>query len=283
MMGRGKTFGSGIAKKVMSRRSKAELQFPMVRIARFFKVENLQYDPIKSESQIDIIIVSKLFPILGDVLEPAMQGCDMIGRVRTGIGKSLGFDIPIMDKIILFIEKHGRERNPLAIILAPTRELALQGEKEFYEFALNLNTLCIYGGMPISQQMDALKQGVDLVVGPPGRVIDLIKSSSLNLSEEKNSLWGPRRRFNILVAADDDQIAKTLVEDNNHYDEKSSIMFMDADNSASSVSIFHLFGFNMVLEYTTRINATEMLLDIASQGKTRSYALCSWETCLKDN
>ncbi|CAA3011131.1 DEAD-box ATP-dependent RNA helicase 53-like [Olea europaea subsp. europaea] len=131
--------------------------------------------------QTNIITVSKLFP--GVVLEPTMQGRNMICRVRTGTGKTLAFDIPILDKIIRFIEKHGRGRNPLAVILTPTRELARQVEKEFYESALNLNTLCIYGGMPISHQMDALKQGVDVVVCTPGRVIDLIKRGSLNLLE----------------------------------------------------------------------------------------------------
>ncbi|KAL2464928.1 DEAD-box ATP-dependent RNA helicase 53 [Abeliophyllum distichum] len=127
--------------------------------------------------------ISKLFPIQRAVLEPAMQGLDMIGRARTGTGKTLAFGIPIMDKIIRFNEKHGRGRNPLALILAPTRELARQVDKEFYESAPNLETLCVYGGMPISRQMDTLKRGVDVVVGTPGRIIDLIKRGSLNLSE----------------------------------------------------------------------------------------------------
>ncbi|KAL2482189.1 DEAD-box ATP-dependent RNA helicase 53 [Forsythia ovata] len=127
--------------------------------------------------------ISKLFPIQRAVLEPAMQGLDMIGRARTGTGKTLAFGIPIMDKIIRFNEKHGRGRNPLALILAPTRELARQVDKEFYESAPNLETLCVYGGMPISRQMDTLRHGVDVVVGTPGRIIDLIKRGSLNLSE----------------------------------------------------------------------------------------------------
>ncbi|AQK90962.1 DEAD-box ATP-dependent RNA helicase 53 [Zea mays] len=108
-----------------------------------------------------------------------MQGKDMIGRARIGTGKTLAFGIPIMDKILSYNEKNG---NPLAIILAPTRELARQVEKEFRESA-PLDTLSVYGGVPINQQMRALKYGVDIVVGTPGRVIDLLRRGVLNLSQ----------------------------------------------------------------------------------------------------
>ncbi|CAM8951624.1 unnamed protein product [Rhodiola kirilowii] len=127
--------------------------------------------------------ITKLFPIQKAVLEPAMQGRDMIGRAKTGTGKTLAFGIPIMDKIIQYNAKHGRGRNPLSIALAPTRELAKQVEKEFHDSAPNLDTLCVYGGTPISQQMRQLDYGVDIVVGTPGRVIDLLKRGALVLSE----------------------------------------------------------------------------------------------------
>ncbi|XP_060187242.1 DEAD-box ATP-dependent RNA helicase 53, mitochondrial-like isoform X1 [Lycium barbarum] len=127
--------------------------------------------------------ITKLFPIQKAVLEPAMQGSDMIGRARTGTGKTLAFGIPIMDKIIRFNEKHGRGRNPLALVLAPTRELAKQVDKEFFESAPGLDTLCVYGGVPISRQMSSLDRGVDIVVGTPGRIIDLLKRGALNLAE----------------------------------------------------------------------------------------------------
>ncbi|XP_010036054.2 DEAD-box ATP-dependent RNA helicase 53, mitochondrial [Eucalyptus grandis] len=127
--------------------------------------------------------IAKLFPIQRAVLEPAMQGRDMIARAKTGTGKTLAFGIPVMDKIIQFNAKHGRGRNPLAIILAPTRELARQVEKEFAETAPNLDTICVYGGTPIGSQMRQLDYGVDVVVGTPGRVIDLLKRGALNLSE----------------------------------------------------------------------------------------------------
>lgn len=73
----------------------------------------------------------------------------------------------------------------MALILAPTRELARQVDKEFADSAPKLDTLCVYGGVPISRQMSTLDRGVDVVVGTPGRVIDLIKRGALNLTEVK--------------------------------------------------------------------------------------------------
>ncbi|XP_021724607.1 DEAD-box ATP-dependent RNA helicase 53-like [Chenopodium quinoa] len=125
--------------------------------------------------------ITKLFPIQKAVLEPAMQGRDMIGRARTGTGKTLAFGIPILDKITRYNAKNGAGREPLALVLAPTRELARQVEKEFHESS-RLETLCVYGGTPISRQMSDLSRGVDVVAGTPGRIIDLLKRGALDLS-----------------------------------------------------------------------------------------------------
>ncbi|KAL9669402.1 hypothetical protein QQ045_006949 [Rhodiola kirilowii] len=127
--------------------------------------------------------ITELFPIQRAVLEPAMQGRDMIARAKTGTGKTLAFGIPMLDKISQYNAKHGRGKFPLGIVLAPTRELAKQVEKEFYEAAPHLDTICVYGGTPIFRQMSQLNRGVDVVVGTPGRVIDLLKRGALNLAE----------------------------------------------------------------------------------------------------
>ncbi|KAK4484481.1 hypothetical protein RD792_007064 [Penstemon davidsonii] len=129
--------------------------------------------------------ILELFPIQRAVLKPAMEGRNLIGRARQGTGKTLAFGIPIMEKIIQFKEMHGRGRYPSAIIMAPTRELAQQVEKEFVESAPKLATLCAYGGVPIYKQISTLSHGVDVLVGTPGRVIHLIKRGALNLTEVK--------------------------------------------------------------------------------------------------
>ncbi|KAJ6802054.1 DEAD-box ATP-dependent RNA helicase 53-like [Iris pallida] len=129
--------------------------------------------------------ITELFPIQRAVLEPAMEGRDMIGRAVTGSGKTLAFGIPILDKIIRHQTQHGRKGIPSALVLAPTRELARQVQQEFKVSAPKLSSTCLYGGIPIGRQVQTLGFGVDIVVGTPGRIIDLVERRSLDLSEVK--------------------------------------------------------------------------------------------------
>lgn len=131
--------------------------------------------------------ITHLFPIQRAVLVPALEGRDLIGRAKTGTGKTLAFGIPILERLI----KDNKEnkllrqsrRLPRVLVLAPTRELAKQVEKEFKESAPFLSTVCIYGGVSYISQQNALARGVDVVVGTPGRIIDLVNSKSLKLNE----------------------------------------------------------------------------------------------------
>eukprot|EP00249_Psilotum_nudum_P023971 c29043_g1_i1 orf=587-3001(-) len=131
--------------------------------------------------------ITHLFPIQRAVFEPAMKGKDLIARAKTGTGKTLAFGIPILDSIIRSNEKNRSNRRfgkaPLALVLAPTRELAKQVEREFKETAPKLETICVYGGVSIMLQQRQLNQGVDVAVGTPGRIIDLLERGSLNLRE----------------------------------------------------------------------------------------------------
>lgn len=83
----------------------------------------------------------------------------------------------------VFCEYRRSGRAPRALVLAPTRELAKQVEREFMESAPMLSTICVYGGVPISTQQRLLTRGVDVAVGTPGRIIDLINRGSLHLEE----------------------------------------------------------------------------------------------------
>ncbi|XP_073269398.1 DEAD-box ATP-dependent RNA helicase 3, chloroplastic [Primulina huaijiensis] len=130
--------------------------------------------------------ITQLFPIQRAVLVPALEGRDIIGRAKTGTGKTLAFGIPIIKGLDDLEQQRGilrRGRLPKVLALAPTRELAKQVEKEFKETAPYLNTVCIYGGVSYVTQEGALTRGVDIVVGTPGRIIDLINNNSLKLGE----------------------------------------------------------------------------------------------------
>lgn len=129
--------------------------------------------------------ITQLFPIQRAVLTPALEGRDLIARAKTGTGKTLAFGIPILKRLTDGDEHRSprRGRLPRVLALAPTRELAKQVEKEIKESAPYLNTVCVYGGVSYVTQQSALSRGVDVVVGTPGRLIDLIKSNSLKLGE----------------------------------------------------------------------------------------------------
>lgn len=132
--------------------------------------------------------ISHLFPIQRSVLVPALEGRDIIARAKTGTGKTLAFGIPIIKRLSEQDEQQSFSsrrsgRLPRVLVLAPTRELAKQVEKEIKESAPHLSTVCVYGGVSYTIQQNALSRGVDVVVGTPGRIIDLINSNNLQLGE----------------------------------------------------------------------------------------------------
>lgn len=104
---------------------------------------------------------------------------DIVGIAQTGTGKTAAFGLPLIDQLST------QERCVKCIILAPTRELAIQVSTELNSFKgeRRIKMLPVYGGQPISQQINDLRRGVDVVVGTPGRVMDLIKRKVLNLTK----------------------------------------------------------------------------------------------------
>ena len=123
--------------------------------------------------------IHALFPIQKSVFDPAMAGTDLVARARTGSGKTLAFSLPIIEVLLKQNKEDGAGRGrrlPRALILAPTRELAKQVAAEF-ESATNgqdLSVLTVYGGTPIGAQIRQLERGVDVLVGTPGRTLDLV-------------------------------------------------------------------------------------------------------------
>ncbi len=140
-----------------------------------------------SEYSLDRHVVSRLeergitvpSPIQAEALPHALAGKDVLGRARTGTGKTLAFALPIVTRLEASRE---RGRAPRAIVLAPTRELAKQVAKEFVLLGV-LEILEVYGGTGYGPQEKALARGVDVVVGTPGRVNDLLERRNLVLDQ----------------------------------------------------------------------------------------------------
>ena len=117
-------------------------------------------------------------PIQAEMIPVMLTGVDVIGQAQTGTGKTAAFALPIIQNLI------PGQRKPQALILSPTRELAMQVAKAFemYGAYTDVRVLSIYGGSSYGRQISALKRGVDVVVGTPGRLLDLLKRKSLDLS-----------------------------------------------------------------------------------------------------
>ncbi len=120
-------------------------------------------------------------PIQAGLIPLALEEFDVVGQARTGTGKTAAFVIPILE----LLELDSRQKNPQALILVPTRELAVQVKEEVIKLSLGLKIRCValYGGTPIRGQLAKLKRGVDIVVGTPGRVLDHISRNTLTLTD----------------------------------------------------------------------------------------------------
>ena len=129
--------------------------------------------------------ISDPFPIQRASIPDALAGHDVLGRGRTGSGKTLGFTLPLLARIKDTVVADGHARKPQAIILEPTRELAMQVADVLSPLsrALGLRSLLVAGGMSYDPQRRALSRGVDVIVATPGRLIDLIEQGAADLSD----------------------------------------------------------------------------------------------------
>ncbi|MFZ9972272.1 MAG: DEAD/DEAH box helicase [Candidatus Limnocylindrus sp.] len=119
-------------------------------------------------------------PIQAAAIPLLIAGADMLGQAATGTGKTAAFALPILQRLT----GGDRGKEPSALILVPTRELALQVSQAFgsYGRSVGVRLVAIYGGAPARQQIEALRRGVDVVVATPGRALDLCDRGALKLS-----------------------------------------------------------------------------------------------------
>ena len=121
-------------------------------------------------------------PVQAGCIPPMMEGKDVIAKAPTGTGKTMAFGIPIIEKI------DAESETVQAVILAPTRELAMQITDEMREVAVcheGVRLVCLYGGQPIGKQINALKRKPQIVVATPGRLSDHMKRRTVNVSQVK--------------------------------------------------------------------------------------------------
>ncbi len=149
-------------------------------------MKTLKFEDLNLSKEIQRAVADMGFeeatPIQSEAIPVIMQGKDIIGQAQTGTGKTASFGIPIIESL----DSHVRKIQ--ALVLCPTRELAIQVSEELGEllkYKKNIRVVPIYGGQSIDRQFKALKLGVQIVIGTPGRVIDHINRGTMNLSDIK--------------------------------------------------------------------------------------------------
>jgi len=145
---------------------------------QYFKDLPLSVEVMKGIEELGF---NNLFPIQAQAITPLLEGKDVIGQAQTGTGKTAAFGIPMVEHLDPKINR------VQGLILVPTRELAVQVAEHMSCFSkyARLKVLPVYGGEPIERQICALERGVQIVVGTPGRIIDLLERRILNLASVK--------------------------------------------------------------------------------------------------
>jgi superfamily II DNA/RNA helicase len=147
--------------------------------------------PLRPETQAALAEhgFKSLFPIQEMVLPIALGDGDVIGQAKTGTGKTLAFGIPLIERVIAPLDKEWdalvAKGLPQVLVVVPTRELCVQVTKDIDELTGNrgIRTLAVYGGRAFEPQIEALEKGIEIVVGTPGRLLDLYRQGQLKLKE----------------------------------------------------------------------------------------------------
>ncbi|MEO9180683.1 MAG: DEAD/DEAH box helicase, partial [Acidimicrobiales bacterium] len=132
--------------------------------------------------------ITTAFPIQALTINDALAGRDVCGKAKTGSGKTLGFGLPMLQRISAgdsFKAKEGQPARPRGLVLLPTRELAVQVHEVLKPLgtALGLHVNAVYGGADIERQVKSLRRGCDVIIATPGRLIDLGDRGEVNVED----------------------------------------------------------------------------------------------------
>jgi len=147
-------------------------------VAETFSFADLKLRP-ELQRALDGLGYEEPTPIQRETIPPLLAGRDLLGQAATGTGKTAAFALPLLQRLT------PGTRHPSALVLVPTRELAIQVSEAIHRYGreLGARVLPIYGGQPILRQIRALERGIDVVVATPGRAIDHLTRRTLNMSE----------------------------------------------------------------------------------------------------
>ncbi|KAI9542684.1 Nucleolar RNA helicase 2 [Dissostichus eleginoides] len=145
-----------------------------------FRISQATIDKLKARG------VTYLFDIQSKTFNSVFDGEDVIAQARTGTGKTFSFAVPLVEKLQRDPVDSARGRAPKVLVLTPTRELAIQVAKDFKDVSKRLSLTCFYGGSSYNPQIEAIRNGIDILIGTPGRIKDHLQNQKLDLSKLKH-------------------------------------------------------------------------------------------------
>jgi len=191
-----------------------------------------------------------LFPIQAQAIIPLLEGKDVIGQAQTGTGKTAAFGIPMIERIDPHVKR------VQGLVLVPTRELAVQIAEHIGRLGkyAGLKVLPVYGGEAIGKQIHALKDGAQIVVGTPGRIIDLLERCILNLASTKVVVLDEADRMLDMGFIDDIEYILSKVPSNR----QTSLFSATIDQSVMKICSRYMRNPNKILVNKDEIALTQM-------------------------
>ncbi|KAG1360656.1 DEAD-box ATP-dependent RNA helicase 7 [Cocos nucifera] len=279
--------------EVIASREEAGAANPNPNAVSKFRISKVLREKLKSKG------IESLFPIQAMTFDLILDGSDLVGRARTGQGKTLAFVLPILESLTNGQHKASRKtgygRPPSVLVLLPTRELANQvyADFEVYGGAVGLSSCCLYGGSPYRAQELSLKRGVDIVVGTPGRIKDHIERGTVDLKFLKFRVLDEADEMLNMGFVDDVELILRKVEDVSkvqtllfsatlpEWVKKISARFLKPDKKTAdlvgneklkaSASVRHLvlpFNFTVASSAFHFLNGFNVKLPLLSGGRT---------------
>ena len=202
-------------------------------------------------------------PIQAATIPALLEGRHVVGLAQTGTGKTAAFAVPILSQIDL------RQKNPQALVLAPTRELALQVSEAFGRYATHLpgfHVLPVYGGQAYGVQLSALRRGVHVIVGTPGRIMDHLEKGTLDLSELRFLVLDEADEMLKMGFAEDVETILKETPDDKHVALFSATMPAQIRRIAKKY-LTDAAEITLKSKTTTVANLTQRYLQVAQPGK----------------
>jgi ATP-dependent RNA helicase DeaD len=191
-------------------------------------------------------------PIQAQAIPHILEGQDIIGQAQTGTGKTAAFGIPLIDRL------DSRDKSIQALVMCPTRELAVQVAnelKKLLKYKKGINCLAVYGGESIERQISALKRGVQVIIGTPGRIMDHMDRGTISFDEIKMVVLDEAdEMLNMGFREDIEEILKDMP------DEKQTIFF-SATMPKPILELTKRFQHNPVIVKITRTELTNILIE----------------------